>query len=454
MSFRSSRTSLTQKVKRMSTRKLHLILFLMLAVPPASFAQINCASSASSSKLSCLIPSTVTPSGFTFSNSSAQSVSVGNNFGFLTADIGGEISQIPLASPASGIIFTTDPTLHVPVPSDQSLGPILTQRPETIGKRKVYVAFTYQYFLLEDVDGNGLKGLPATFLLSSSANTGTSPDTVAFGNSRIDLKVHQFVGYVTYGLTSRIDVSAAIPLLRVDMRYTVNEQLFNASNGSLLPVCGPGVTGACTPSNPFQNSKAQESTGIGDVVLAVKGTLWKLKHGGGLAAGAEFRLPTGDAQNFLGSGTFGAKPFAAFAYGGRVSPHVNVGYQFNGTTVLVASSSGTGKGSLPNRLIYSGGADWRVVRKFTFAADILAQRVFDAPRAAILTDVQPINNSSLTIPRTITTSKGTYNRTDGSIGFKVKPIGRLLLTSNLLVKLDRGGLRERLAPLFGASYTF
>jgi hypothetical protein len=448
MNFRCSRASLTQKVKRMSTRKLHLILFLMLAVSPASFAQINCASSGSSGKLSCLVPSTVTPSGFTFSNSSAQT-----NFAFLTADIGGEISQIPLASPASGIIFTTDPTLHVPVPSDQSLGPILTQRPETIGRHKVYVAATYQYFLLEDVDGLGLKGLPATFLLSSAANTSASPDTVAFGNSRIDLKVHQFVGYVTFGLTSRIDVSAAVPILRVDMRYTVNEQLFNASNGSLLPVCGPGVTGACTPSNPFQNSKAQESTGVGDVVLAVKGTLWKRKHGGGLAAGAEFRLPSGDAQNFLGSGTFGAKPFAAFAYGGRVSPHVNVGYQFNGNTVLVATANG-GKGSLPNRLIYSGGADWRVVRRFTLAADVLAQRVFDAPRAAILTDFQPISNSSLTIPRTISTSKGTYNRTDGSIGFKAKPFGRLLLTSNLLIKLDRGGLRERLAPLFGASYTF
>jgi hypothetical protein len=113
-----------------------------------------------------------------------------------------------------------------------------------------------------------------------------------------------------------------------------------------------------------------------------------------------------------------------------------------------------GKGSLPNRLIYSGGADWRVVRRFTLAADVLAQRVFDAPRATILTDVQPISSSSLTIPRTITTSKGTYNRTDGSIGFKLKPIGRLLLTSNLLIKLDRGGLRERMAPLFGASYTF
>jgi len=438
MALRGRRTDWGLKINQMIERKVFFVLLLAVGVSPSAVAQINCSNGSATSKLSCLIPTTVTPSGYTFSNSSTADLSSSRIGALLQADLGGEISQIPLASPASGIIFTIDPTLHVPVPSDQSLGPILTQRAETIGRHKLYVAATYQYFLLQDVDGHGLKSLPVTFLLSSN-NSPSNPDTAVFANSRIDLKVHQWVGYLTYGVTDRIDVSVAVPLLRVNMRFTTNEQLFN-NNGGFI--------------QNFANSQAEEATGIGDVVLAVKATLWKMKHGG-LALGGEFRLPSGDAQNFLGSGTIGVKPFAAFTYSGRVSPHFNVGYQANGNTDLVVTSAGN-KGGLPNRLIYSGGADWRLTRRLTIAADVLAQRVFQAPEAKIVQNFAPFPraNPGFQISPTTVSSSGTYNRTDGSIGLKLKPFGKLLVTGNLLVKLDQGGLRSRLAPLAGVSYTF
>jgi hypothetical protein len=426
----------------MYIRYLGLCLFLAAIVTPLTTdAQVSCGSGAASTKLSCLIPVTVLAGapGYTLSPANVPSP-ISDSFAFLRSDIGGEISQIPLASPASGIIFSIDPTLHVPVPSDQSLGPILTQRAETIGKHKFYVAMTYQYFLLEDVDGLGLKGpLTAAFPLNLTTNSNpTAPDAFAVGNSRVDLKVHQFVGYATYGLTNRIDVSVAVPLLRVDMRYTLNEQVFTSS-GPLQK--GPQV------SNP------EEATGIGDVVLAAKVTAWKSKHAG-LAFGTEFRLPTGDAQNFLGSGTFGVKPFATVTRSGKFSPHFNVGYQFNGNTELVINSSGA-HGQLPNRFLYSGGADWGITKRFTLALDALAQRVIDAQRASIQQNVQvTLGGSVFTLPQALHSGTGSYNRTDASAGFKLKPFGKLLLTCNLLVKLDRGGLRERLAPLFGASYTF
>jgi hypothetical protein len=429
------------KVNRMITRKIWLVFLLIAAATPAARAQINCtASGGNSGKLSCLIPTAVTLPGYTFSNLSANP-QFQNSFGFLTADVGGEISQIPLASPASGIIFTIDPTLKVPVPSDQSLGPILTQRADTIGRHKLYLAATYQYFLLEDVDGLSLKNIPAVFSFNSNSPSETVfPDTVGVTNGRIDLKIHQFVGYVTYGLTSRIDISAAIPILRVDMRYTVNEELFTATGGG----------------TNLQTSKAEEANGIGDVILAIKGNLWKLEKGGGLAIGAELRLPSGDAANFLGSGTIGGKPFAAFTYGGRVSPHANIAYQINGNTKLVTGANG-GNGPLPDRLIYSGGADWRVAPRLTIAADILEQRVINAQRVTLESKVPAFPNnpsSTLIIPSAVATTNGSYNRTDGSIGLKVKPFGNLIVTGNLLVKLDQGGLRQRLAPMIGLSYSF
>jgi hypothetical protein len=442
-----SAPALVKPVPRSLIWRAILPLLLIAVASPAARAQIKCDSgSAAANKLSCLIPSTVTPSGFTFDNSRAASGLLSNSFGFLTSDIGGEISQIPLASPASGVIFSIDPALKVPVPSDQSLGPILTQRADTIGRHKVYVASTYQYFLLEDVDGLSLKNLPSAFFYSSPG--GTQADTLGIANGVVNLRIHQFVGYVTLGLTDHIDVSVAVPVLRVDMRYTFSEGLFNKNTSAQLspcsetnpPPCGPGL---------IQSSKAEEATGIGDVVLAFKEEAWKGRHSG-VAFGAELRLPTGDAQNFLGSGTFGLKPFVTFTRSGKLSPHFNVGYQFNGKTILVSDSSG-GKATLPQRLLYSGGLDWGIAKRLTVAADVLEQRVFSGQRAIDATVQVPPS----TLPvNTVLTGQSSYNRTDGSIGIKLKPFGNMIVTGNLLVKLDRNGLRQRLAPLMGLSFTY
>jgi hypothetical protein len=452
MNIHISAAAWAKKATPLVLSRVCLVLLSFAVSGQTAWSQINCISGSAINKLSCLIPTTATPAGFTFVNSRAATSGLSNSFGFLTSDLGGELSQIPLASPASGVIFSIDPTLKVPVPSDQSLGPILTQRADTIGRHKVYFATTYQYFLLEDVDGLSLKSLPSAFFYSSPGVTasqqGQQADTLGIVNGIVDLKIHQYVGYVTFGLTDRIDVSMAVPLLRVDMRYSFNEGLFNKATGAQL--------GPCTETNPppcgsgsIQSTKAEEATGIGDIVLAFKEEAWKGKHAA-LAFGAELRLPSGDAENFLGSGTVGLKPFVTFTRSGKISPHFNVAYQLNGNSELVTDSAGKAA-KLPDRLLYSGGADWGVAKRLTFAVDVLEQRVFSGQRAT---------ESAVQIPQSafevnsVQTIQSSYNRTDGSVGFKLKPAGNLILTTNLLVKLDRNGLRQRLAPLMGLSLTF
>jgi hypothetical protein len=53
-------------------------------------------------------------------------------------------------------------------------------------------------------------------------------------------------------------------------------------------------------------------TGFGDVLLRFKGTVLGRRNLA-LAVGADLRLPTGDAQNFLGTGAIAVKPFAALS---------------------------------------------------------------------------------------------------------------------------------------------
>jgi hypothetical protein len=392
-------------------------LFVGGLLCPAAEAQLTCAPGDESSKLACIIPNAL--------NLTAPSA---QNLGFFNEAVGSQVGQLPLASPASGIIYVNDPVLNLPVPSNETLGPVLTQRAETIGAHKIYVAATYQFWRFGEIDGLSFKLLPIFLVLQDGTAVTTS-------NNRLDLTVNQFAMYLTVGLTNNTDLSVAVPILDVHERFTTSGVQYLVSSGSV---------------QSFQNQvKSGHATGVGDAVLAIKRTVWK-PTSGGLAVGAELRLPSGDAANFLGSGAIGFKPFASLTYGKRVSPHFNISYEANGKSALVTDSQG-GKAHLADRLSYSGGADWGVTRWMTIASDILVQRIFDARRVRVssMTTVNP----SLTFP-TIQPFTDSYNGVDVSIGVKMKPVRNLILTGNLVTGLDSGGLRARYVPLLGASYTF
>jgi Putative MetA-pathway of phenol degradation len=441
-----------------------IVLLLLVLLAQRSPAQTNCGAGTSSpsTSLSCLAAVSLTPAGFSPASPAQPAASTTfspNTLSFLSGAIGAEVSQIPLASPASGIIYTNNPVTQLPERLDQSFGPILTQRAQTIGRHNFYVAVTYQYFLLEDIDSQALKNLPAVIYLNSASNpTSAVADFAGVSNNYFQLKVHQFVGYFTYGLTSRVDVSVAVPILQVDLRDTFSE-LFVHNPQS---ICTSGCP--ATPGN-ISGSNAGEATGVGDVVIAAKVNVWKLRRNdrdhGGLSAGVEFRVPSGDAKNFLGSGAFGAKPFATFSYAGHFSPHVNVAYQFNGDTDLItkvnATTGALTDGQLPNRLIYSGGMDFSVFKKLTVNVDAIAQHVFDVQRATLL----PAGTLLFSSGSNVTTGTpvvqpvtGSYTQVDASGGIKWNPFKAFLISGNISVKLNQAGLRARLVPLVGASYTF
>ena len=47
----------------------------------------------------------------------------------------------------------------------------------------------------------------------------------------------------------------------------------------------------------------------------------------------------------------------------------------------------------------------------------------------------------------------TANITNGSLGFKVNPISTLLVSFNVLIQWNDAGLRSRVVPLVGFSYS-
>jgi hypothetical protein len=195
-----------------------------------------------------------------------------------------------------------------------------------------------------------------------------------------------------------------------------------------------------------------------------------------VAAGVDVRLPSGDALNFLGSGATGVQPFGVVSYKARISPHAEVGYEWNGDSTLAgtnivpapAGTTPTNTGKLPNRFVYIVGADIRVVKRLTAALDIYGQRLFSSPEivsqpytglghCAGPTDPTGATCGTYTAGTThpdISQRTADYNITEASLGLKYRLVGRLVITGNVLLKLDEGGLRSNAVPLVGVSYNF
>src|SRR5260370_3090598 len=123
----NSRLSLAiSSVPKTLFRDTCFVLVVLLLLPKSAPAQINCGagSSAPSTSLACLVPVSLTPSGFSPASPLQQAPLAtfpSNTLAFLSGQIGAEVSQIPLASPASGLIYATNPTTHLPHPFNPPL---------------------------------------------------------------------------------------------------------------------------------------------------------------------------------------------------------------------------------------------------------------------------------------------------------------------------------------------
>ncbi|MFZ1034616.1 MAG: hypothetical protein WAN72_21695, partial [Candidatus Acidiferrales bacterium] len=147
---------------------------LMLLVAGTASAQICPLNGTLNNKLVCLIPQVYGPFGFGSTPNPAQSVLFTGDhheahfgsdflstFAPINEAVGVQVSQLPLASPSSGITFIYDPSLKTFAPStDESLGPILGDRATTIGRHKLFLGFSYQYFNFSTIDGKSLGNIP------------------------------------------------------------------------------------------------------------------------------------------------------------------------------------------------------------------------------------------------------------------------------------------------------
>jgi Putative MetA-pathway of phenol degradation len=434
----------------------------------------------------CVIPNLFGSQGLTLANSpqfphyahfigSAQETL---NQGVGTA-IATQLAILPIIAPSSGFTFAYDSASGVFVRSTTSFGPIYTERADTIGKGKMSFGLSYQRFRFGSLDGINIHNIPAVFTHvpgtgPAGADEPYESDVIRTSNN-LNLNMDQTILYGTVGITNRLDISLAVPIVSVRFGATSDATIIQVSGPTFVPA--PGVPPVANPhqftNGTLNNTYSSTGTafGIGDVTIRVKQSVFQA---GGLnvAAAVDIRTPTGNARDFLGSGAPGIKPFIAISGGKRFSPHANLGYQWNGNSVLAGNLTGSTVGEtnevatiqngpatsalLPSQYFYSVGADYGATKRLTFNADYLGQVLVHAPRvfdSTITTAAIPGGTGALTLP-TISAGKDTIGLNSAAIGFKYNFIDRLLFTADLLFKMDSKGLRQDVTPLIGISYAF
>jgi hypothetical protein len=459
-------------------RLVCLLCFVLIS--GISLAQNLCPQGSNSTKLICLLNDNIDLSSVIFGQpTGAFQNNFQGSFSPLNAAIGRQSALLPLASPSSGITFSWNAAAKTFISSTDSFGPIMGERAETIGKGRVFIGFSYQYFKFDALDGVNLKSMPVVLTQpdSISPNNTTTPTLCSLnGNNsgsdcgyirdvmrtdnRIDLKVHQFTTFIAYGLTNRIEVSAAIPIENVRMGVFSNATLVDNSQSFVHAfVQTPSCPDPCLQAS-FSNVKS--ASGIGDITFRVKGVAWKGERAG-LALGVDVRVPTGDQLDFLGAGAAGFRPFVNWSYRSRISPHAVVGYEVNGSSVVAGDITTGAKERLPSQLTYTAGADAWLTKRISAAFDLVGEEVFQAQRSSIgsFTEPAPCTDSNCnafnapTVDQSLLLNAGSYNSTSASIGAKIRPHAHLLLTANVSIQLTQNsGLRSKYVPLVGVSYTF
>jgi hypothetical protein len=392
--------------------------------------------------------------------------------GAALVQFGGQIADqfnyYPVGSTVAAFTYKFDPNMNVFERSTDGLGPLLSERGQTVGKGKLNVALGYSsidydvfqgqnlgnfnltsggapVIVISPSPNNVLQGPPTqpgaaalvrpsvTFnsgplLLGSklvhfvipscgSASCPASggfpasgtPGTYTLGASvpavSLDTDIHTdvYALFVNYGVTDKFDLGIVVPYLATWLKGSVQANgLINPSTGSTFSL---------------RTSDSASSSGIGDIVLRAKMNFLDGEYGA-LASRVDFYVPSGDADDLRGFGQPATSASLIYSTAlGIFSPHASVGFlwRFNDQAL--------------NELRYTLGGDLRIADWLTATTDFLFNQN---------TQHNAVGNYIASL----------------ATGIKVNPWRRLVLSANLLWRLNEQGLRAYVIPSVAIEYTF
>ncbi len=376
--------------------------------------------------------------------------------------VANQLSAFPLASSAGGFTYKLDPALGVFTRTTDSFGPIYAERGETLGKGKFNFGLNYSHATFDTVDGLDLRDGALRLVFTHQDTNGDNGNLQPFFEGdvitgqlflKIQTNVTAFV--MTYGVTEKLDVGIAVPVVKVELSSVTNAQVQRLATGSsAFPTLHQFLNGTANETL----TQSGQASGVGDIVLRGKYSLVRSDRLS-LAAAADVRVPTGEDRDLLGTGAYQGKAGLVSSLRlGAFSPHVNLSY--------AASSKPSGRDRAPDEIGYTLGFDLAAGPRLTIAVDLLGRDLRNSTRVSVDSNTYVANANGSFSPATppvlvsatfsslSVKTVSHVNTLTGSLGLKFNPVGNLLLTLNGLFAVNKQSLVDTFTPLIGVDYSF
>lgn len=357
---------------------------------------------------------------------------------FLGNAITTSVGNIPLGSTSSGMTLAFTPT--GPVATSQSTGPIFGERSQTLGRRGALVGMNVTGNAFQSIRGRSLSDLRTILThvdVAPISGLGDPPFERDSIQVRTDLSASAqvFVAFVGYGLSNRLDIGLAVPLVRVSVD--------GLSVGTIYNQPGTSTHLWERTNTTVDTARASSSaSGIGDISLRAKFNLTQSQRGG---TGMMFdvRVPTGREEDLLGSGSASVRAiFIASARFNELAPHVNLGYLYRAGERENSAVLGT------------FGFDALLRPTLTVAADLLGQWQTGASKIPLAAPVSFIDGGVLTSVQRTNIPDVRDNLLGASIGSKLTMGQEMTAVGNLLFPLANGGVKSTVVWTIGLERNF
>jgi hypothetical protein len=324
------------------------------------------------------------------------------------------LTSVPLATSSSGFLYRLNPQLGTVERATESFGAFFVERALTAGKGHASFGVTASSSAFDQLDGQNLRDGTLVTIANKFRDESAPFDTESL---TLQVRSSTMTLFGSVGITDRLEVGGAVPFVQL----TLNGSRVNVYRGTTF----------------MQASGSASASGIGDMALRAKYTLFSTRAGG-IAAAGEIRLPTGDEMNLLGAGT---RSYRVMGIGsveaGRLSLHGNAG--------LV-------RGGVSDETNFSGAASVAAHPRVTISGEVLVRNVTALHPIELVSAPHPTISGVDTL-RLLSGDTGT-TLADALVGFKWNVSGKLVLGGHATWPLVKHGLTAPFTPTFALEYAF
>lgn len=245
---------------------------------------------------------------------------------FLTNSITASVDRLPISATSGGTTFRF--VGGAPVRSTTSAGPIFAERAPTLGRGRMLVGVNTTGISYDKLRGVSTKALSVNLAHQDVGTPGLGDpafeDDVIGIVLDMNLDLHVTTLLATYGLTDDVDVSVAVPVIYASLH---GRGLGTVTNPTGAPSGAHFFGTVADPSFTATSAVDGSSTGLGDVAARIKVRLPQIGTRVATAFLGDVRIPTGDAEEFRGTGDLSARGLLVLSSSiNSFSPHLNAGY--------------------------------------------------------------------------------------------------------------------------------